>query len=61
MNATASQSPYLSGAILNGDRGILDASSVNRGVYGFYNTWPSALLGTLPKEWGNELQNVEVM
>lgn len=61
MNATASQTPYLSGAILNGDRGELDPTSPSRGVYGFYNTWPSPVQGTLPPEWGNLFTNVEVM
>lgn len=61
MNTTASQTPYLSGAILNGDRGNLDATSTSRGVYGFYNIWPSAVQGSLPREWGNALHNIEVI
>jgi len=61
MNATASQTPYLSGAILNGDRGALNEDSPQRGVYGFYNVWASAVQGTLPKEWGEVFPNIEIM
>lgn len=61
INSTAPQTPFLSGAILNGDRGVLDASSTSRGVYGFYNTWASPVQGTLPAEWGALFPNVEIM
>ena len=61
INATASQTPYLSGAILNGDRGELTNTSIDRGVYGFYNTWLSPVQGTLPPEWGEVFPNIEVM
>jgi hypothetical protein len=61
INATASQVPYLSGAILNGDRGALNYASPERGVYGFYNTWLSPVQGTLPAEWGEVFPNIQIM
>jgi hypothetical protein len=61
INATAPQTPYLSGAILNGDRGVLNENSSTRGVYGFYNTWISPVVGTLPPEWGEVFPNMQIM
>lgn len=61
INATAPQLPFMNGAILNGDRGVLTEESTKRGVYGYYNTWPSPVQGTLPKEWGHMLKNMEVI
>jgi hypothetical protein len=61
INATAAQVPYLSGAILNGDRGELSQDSTKRAVYGFYNTWLSPVQGTLPSEWSEVFPNLEIM
>lgn len=63
-NATASQVPPMSGALHDEDWGDLAASSsVTTGTAyrDRINYWHSAVLGTLPSEWGAMFPNVETM